>query len=157
MRFGELAKLIRRIGIKNAATGDDHRTLGTPDHVGNTLCLDLIGRGAADAPQFFVEKLFRIVIGLGLCVLAEGQCHRSGLRGIGHHLHGAGQGGQQVFGAGDAVEITADGAEAVVGGDRAVAEILNLLQHRVGAAGGEDVAWDQQHRECGSRAPMRRR
>ena len=48
----------------------------------------------------------------------------------------------------DAVEVARDRPEAVVGGDAAVVEVLDLLQHRVGRARDEDVARQQQHRQA---------
>ena len=81
------------------------------------------------------EEALGPVVGLGLHVLAEGERHRPAVGRVGHHPHRAGQRGQQLLGPRDAVEIAADGAEAVVGADRAVAEILDLLQHRVGRRG----------------------
>ena len=95
-----------------------------------------------------LEEALGPVVGLGLHVLAEGQRHRAAVGRVGHRAEGARQRGQQLLGPGDAVEIAADRPEAVVGADRAVAEILDLLQHRVGAAAGEDVAGQQQHRQA---------
>ena len=52
-----------------------------------------------------------------------------------------------MFGPRDAIEIARDRAEAVVRRDRAVVEILDLLQHRVGATVGEDIAADHEDRQ----------
>ncbi len=62
-----------------------------------------------------------------------------------------------MLGAADAVEVAHDGAEAVVGGDGGVVEVLDLLQHRVGGAVGEDVAGDEQDRQAVDMRQRRRR
>ena len=49
---------------------------------------------------------------------------------------------KQVLGPGDAVEVAGDRLEAVVDRDGAVVEVLDLLQDRIGAAIGEDIAGD---------------
>ena len=58
-----------------------------------------------------------------------------------------GKRGQQMLGAGEAVEVAADRAEAVIRADRPIIEILDLLQHRIRPAICEDVAGDQQNRQ----------
>ena len=106
------------------------------------------GAGAAAVPFLGGEELGRPVVGLGLHVLAEGERDRAAVGGVGHGGEGAGERGQELLGAGDAVEVAADRAEGVVGGDGAVAEVLDLLQHRVGGAVGEDVAGDEEDGEA---------
>jgi hypothetical protein len=59
--------------------------------------------------------------------------------------------------AGDAVEIARHRLEAVVGGSRAVAEILDLLQHRIGPAVGENIAGQQEQRQAVDMGHRRRR
>ena len=93
------------------------------------------------------EQAFRPVERLGLNVLAHGERHRPAFGRIGEHVHGALQGGDQLLGPIDAVEIARHRAEAVVGRNGAVGEVLDLLQHRVGPAVGEDVAGQQQERQ----------
>ncbi len=99
---------------------------------------------AARRPDALLEEALRIVEGFGLHVLAERQRHRAAIERIGQHLHGALQRRDDLLGPGDAVEIARDRAEGVVGRNRAVAEILDLLQHRIGRAVGEDVAGQEQ-------------
>jgi hypothetical protein len=57
----------------------------------------------------------------------------------------------------DAVEVSADGAETVASAYRTIVEILNLLQHRIGPAVGEDIAGDQQNRQTVDVRERRRR
>ena len=103
------------------------------------------GRGRRDRPDLLLEKAFRVVEGLRLHILAERQRHRTAIERIGQHLHGALQRRDDLLGPGDAVEIARDRTEGVVGRDRAVAEILDLLQHRIRRAIGEDVAGQEEH------------
>ena len=100
-------------------------------------------------PDPLVEEALGIVVGLGLHVLAERQRHRPAFGRIGQHLHGAAERRDDLLGPRDAVEIARHRAEAVIGRQRAVAEILDLLQHRIGPAIGEDVAGQQQHAAAG--------
>jgi hypothetical protein len=67
---------------------------------------------------------------------------------VGQHAERAGQGGHDLLRPQDAVEIARDRPEAIVRRHRAVAEILDLLQHRIGPAIGEDIAGQQQHRQA---------
>ena len=53
----------------------------------------------------------------------------------------------QLLGPGDPVPVAGHRPEGVVDADRRVAEVLDLLQHRVGQPAGEDVAGEQQHRQ----------
>ena len=54
----------------------------------------------------------------------------------------------QLLGPRDAVEVARQRPQAVVGRDEPVAEVLELLQHRVGPARGEHIAGQQQHRQA---------
>ena len=102
---------------------------------------------AARRPDLFGEQALRPVVGFGLNVLAHRQRHRPAFGGIGEHVHGALQGRNQLLGAIDAVEVARHRPEAVVGRHGSVAEVLDLLQHRVGQSVGEDVAGQQQDRQ----------
>ena len=66
-------KLVLGLGIEHAAARDDHRLfrrLHQRDDIGD---LARIGFGPADAPDMGCKKALRIIIGLGLHVLAEGR------------------------------------------------------------------------------------
>ena len=106
------------------------------------------GRGRRCVQTRSLEEAFGIVVGLGLHVLAERQRHRPAFGRIGQHLHGAVERRDDLLRPRDAVEIARHRPEAVIGRNRAVAEILDLLQHRIGDAIGEDVAGQQQHRQA---------
>ena len=142
--LGEGLQRAGRLGVEHAAAGDDERALRAADGVGGDLDLAQARAGAAAVPFLGREELGRPVEGLGLHVLAEGERDRAAVGGVGHGGEGARERGQQLLGAGDAVEVAADRAEGVVDGHGAVAEVLDLLQHRVGGAVGEDVAGDEQ-------------
>ena len=145
---GEVGEQVLGAGVEHAAAGDDHRRLRGADRRDDLGHLDRVGLGAADAPDPRLEEALRVVVGLGLHVLAEGEADRAAVGRVGHRAQRAGQRGQEVLGPGDAVEVAGDRPEAVVGRDRAVVEVLDLLQHRVGAAVGEDVAADEEHRQA---------
>ena len=102
---------------------------------------------AAHMPDARGEELLGIVERLRLHVLAQRQRHRPALRRIGQHRQRARQCGEDLLRPRDAIEVARHRAEAVVRRYRAVAEALHLLQHRIGPARGEHVAWQQQHRQ----------
>ena len=114
---------------------------------GGFLDLARVGRDAPRTVHALVEEACRIVVRLGLHVLAEGERHRSALGRIGQHRDRPVQRRHDLLGARDAVEIARDRAEAIVGADRSVAEVLDLLQNRIGPAIGEHVARHQEHRQ----------
>ena len=107
-----------------------------------------VGREATEAVQAVFEEACGIVVGFGLHVLAEGERHRAAFGRVGQHGHRPAERRHDLLGPHDAVEIARDRAETVVGADRPVAEILDLLQNRIGPAAGEDVAGNEQHRQA---------
>ena len=137
-----------RIGIENAAAADHERLLGRFQKRRGFVDLARVWRDAPLAVHALFEEACRIVVGLGLHVLAEGEGHRPALRRIGQHRDRSVQRRHDLLGARDAVEIPRHGTEAVVGAHRSVAEVLDLLQNRIGPAVGEDVARYQQNRQA---------
>ena len=87
-----------------------------------------IRTNAALRPDLLGKEALRIIVGLGLRVLAQGQRHGAAFGRIGQHIHGALQRRHDLLGPRDAVEIARHRPEAIVGRDRAVGEILDLLQ-----------------------------
>ena len=136
-----------RVRIVHAAARDDQRLLRRRDQPRGFRQFARIGPDAALRPDALGEEAFRIVVGLGLRVLAERERHRPAGGRIGQHVHRARQRRDDLLGPRDAVEIARHRAEAVVRRDRAVVEILDLLQHRIGPAVGEHVAGQEQHRQ----------
>ena len=136
------------LGIEHAAAADDERLLGAAQQRG---AASRTSRGSGATRRCRCtrssKKRLGIVVRLGLHVLAEGERHRPAFGRIGQHRHRPVQRRHDLLGPDDAVEIARHRPEAVVGADRAVAEVLDLLQHRIGLAVGEDVAGDQQHRQ----------
>ncbi|CAM8870284.1 hypothetical protein NCH_04217 [Burkholderia pseudomallei] len=93
------------------------------------------------------EELGRVVVGHRLHVLRQRERHGAAERGVGQHAQRARQRGEQLGRMHDPVEVARHGLERVVRRDRAVMEILDLLQHRVRRARHEHVARQQQHRQ----------
>lgn len=93
-----------------------------------------IGLYTALTPHARFEKRPGIVISLGLDILAQAQRHRAAGGGVGQHRHRARQHVDDLLGPRDPVEQTRDGAETVVRTHRRIAEILDLLEHRIGTA-----------------------
>lgn len=92
--------------------------------------------------------MHRAVEGLRLDVLGQADRDGAGFGRIRQHTHGLGQRGEQLLRAVDAVPVTRDGTEAVVDARVVRARVFELLEHGRGAAVGEDVAREQQHRQA---------
>ena len=84
---------------------------------------------------------------LDLHVLGQGERDRAGVGGVGEDPCDLRQRGQQLLGPGDPVEVARDRPERVVDRRRRVAEVLDLLEHRIGRPAGEGVTGEEQHRE----------
>jgi hypothetical protein len=94
-----------------------------------------------------LEQRGREVVRLRLHVLRQRERHRPALARVGQHARDLRQGRDQLLGPGDPVEPAADRPERVVDRGRRVAEVLDLLQHRVGRAVDERVAGQQEQRQ----------
>ena len=145
--FDELPQRLRRPRVVHAAARDDQGPLRTADRFERRAQLAGVGPRPARAPEARLEEALRPLVCLRLHVLAEREGDRPALGRIGHRGEGARQGGEELLGAGDAVEVTAHRPEAVVRAHRAVPEVLDLLEHRIGGAVREHVARQQQERE----------
>ena len=115
-----------------------HRGLGDGPDVGSLARHAVHPRG---------EHRHGEVVLLGLHVLRQAQHHRPGVGRVGEHAGHLRQRRQQLLRPGDPVEVARDRPERVVHARGRVAEVLHLLQHRVGAPAGERVAGQQQHRQ----------
>ena len=143
----ELPQRLRRLRVVHAAARDEQGPFRAADRFERRAQLPGVGPRPPRAPEARLEEALRPFVGLRLHVLAQGQGDRPAFGGIGHRGEGAGEGGEELFGAGDAVEVAAHRPEAVVRAHRAVPEVLDLLEHRIGGAVREHVARQQQERE----------
>jgi hypothetical protein len=148
MRLGEDREIPLGLRIERAAAADDEGALRLPQQRDRGGEFRRIRARAARRPDVFLEHRDREIVSLGLHILAKPEGDRAALRGIGEHLHGAGEGRDDLLGPRDTVEIPGDRAESIIRADCAVLPILNLLQHRIGAAAGEDIARQQKQRQA---------
>ena len=144
---GERLQLAGGVGVDDPAAGDQQRPAGPRQQPGDLGHLLGVGQRPADGPVALVEQLGRVVEGLRLDVLGQGQDHGAGRDRVGQDPHGLGQGGQELLGAGDAVEEPGQRAEGVVGAHVGLGRVLELLEDRALAAGRVGVAGEQQDRE----------
>ena len=94
------------------------------------------------------KETLGVIPRLGLDILAQPECHRPAIGRVRQHRHCLRQSLKQLLWPGDPVEIAGNRAQAVICRDGAVGEALDLLQHRVRRAGGEDITRKQQHRQA---------
>ena len=85
----------------------NRRKLGLPDSFDARSIIEfrLVGARAPEGPDALGEEGLRIVEGLGLRILAEGEGDGAAFGRIGQHRHGAVERGDQLFGPHDAVEV----------------------------------------------------
>ena len=95
-------------------------------------------------PDPFFKKRFRVIVRLGLRVLAQRKRNGAAARSVHKGGHGPRQRRNNLFGPRDPVEISGYRTETVVRAYRTVAEILDLLQYGVRAAIGEHVPGQKQ-------------
>ena len=157
MARGEIGQRGAGAGIFHAAAGDQHRTLRSLQRRHGVAQLRAIGLGRAGAPDALAEEAVGDLHRLRLHILGKGEGDGAAFHRVGQHAHRRRQRSQQLFGAHDPVEQARDGAETVIGRDGGIARHLDLLQHRVGAAAGEDVAGQEQHRQAVHMRQRRRR
>ncbi|BDZ49675.1 hypothetical protein GCM10025867_19160 [Frondihabitans sucicola] len=99
-------------------------------------------------PLARLEELEGDVDGLGLDVFGQGDRHGARLGGVGQHAQGSESDREELLGAVDAVEEARQRPERVGDLDARVVRLLDLLQDRVGHAGRERVAREQQDRQA---------
>ncbi len=146
--LGERAQRIGRVGVVDAAAGDDQRRASAADQRERAPERARVGQRPADVPGARLEQLDREVEGLGLHVLRQAQRDRAGLRRVGQHAHRLEQRRPELLGPVDAIPVARDGLEGVVHRHVARPAGLELLQHRVDAPRREDVAGQEQHRQA---------
>ena len=129
-RLREPLELVPGLGVVDAPTGEDDRASGLLEQGRRLLDAPRIGGPSFNAPGTLLEEASRVVVRVRLHVLRQGQGDRPGLGRVGEHAHRLGQGGQQLFGPGDAVEESAHRAEAVVDAHVGRDRMFELLQDR---------------------------
>lgn len=145
--LGEVQRAPPGAGVPDAAAEHQQRPLGRAQHA----------RGLGDGPAVRarpqrpvrdrLEQRLGEVVRLRLDVLRQRQDDRARVGRVREHPRDLRQRREQLLGPGDAVEVAADRTEGVVDRRGAVAEGLDLLQHRVRRAAGERVARQQQDRQ----------
>src|SRR5215211_3554535 len=143
--FGKAPQGFRGLRVDHTPTGHDHGPARCPDELDRAFELSGVGQWARNAPDAAFQKLLGEVVGLGLDVLGKRQRHDPGLGLVGQDAHGRERSGDYLLGTVYPVPVSGDGPEAVVDREGAVVRSLELLQHGVGGARGEDVAGQEQN------------
>ena len=112
---------------------------------------------AADVVDARLEERLRIVEGELLRVLAEAEEGRPAIGRVEHRRDRLRQRGDDLLRMRDAVPVAGHGAEGVVHRRGRIVEVLDLLQHRVGPAVGENVAGEEEDRQPVRHGARRRR
>ena len=146
-RFGKGPELLVRFAVADASAADKKRLLRRADHFGRLSDRFRFGQPPCEPPDTLCKEGFGIVIGFALDILRDRDADRAGVCRIGQGAEGRDHCAHQLLGAHDAVPVTADRPEGVVGRDRQIVHLLDLLQHRVRLAAGVDVAGQDQDRD----------
>ena len=147
-RPGEGRQLRRRLGILNAAAGDDERPLGAKKQMRRVGDVARIGRRTSDAMRTLFKKLHGIVVGPSLNVLRQAEERGTAIGGVEQGRYRLRQRLEDLRGMGDPVPEACHRLEGIVDADCGVAEMLDLLQYRIGQARDVAVAAQQQHRQA---------
>ena len=134
--------------IMHAAAANDKRALRLPQDFRRRRERIAVGARAQNAMHGRTQKRQRAIERLGLRVLRQRQHGRAAIGRIEHRRHGLRQRRKQLVRIDNAIPIASDGAESVVDGRARIAEILHLLQHRIGQAIDESVADQKQNRQA---------
>jgi hypothetical protein len=145
--LGEARQRVLRPAVAHATAGDDQRLPGRLEQLHGGPKLVEVGPRARDAMDDRLEEPDRVVERLTLHVLAQPQEGRAAVRRVEHRRHRLRQRLEDLLGPRDPVPVAGDRPEGVVDADRRVAEVLDLLEHRVRRAGDVVVAREQQHRQ----------
>ena len=151
----ELPECAGRIRIDDAAAGHDHGSVCGVNHGGRAVERAGIGLQSRHAPDSLLEKLRRILIRFRLDILGKRERHRTRLRGVGENANRLQRRRHQLLGPRDPVPVAGDRLERIVDGRIAAPGQLELLQDRVHAARGEDIARQQQDRQAVDRRQRR--
>ncbi len=98
----------------DTATGHNHGPLAFQQHSHSFLDSLRIGKSAFNAPNPLFKEIGRVIVGMRLNVLRQGQRHSAGLDRIGEDPHRFRKSGQELLWPGDSVKEAAHGTETVV-------------------------------------------
>ena len=144
-------------GVAHTATRNDERLLRRPQHrrgFGNALA---VGARARDGPDPLLEEFLRVVEGELLRVLGERDEGGAAVARVEHGGDGLRHRGHELRRMRDPVPVARDRLEGVVHGDGRIAEMLDLLEHRIGQAVHEGIAREDQDRQAVGMGRARRR
>ncbi len=134
--------------IAHAAAGDEDGFFRRPQQRRRLREPPPVGARTRDHPYARLEEELRVVERQFRGVLRQREEGWSAIGWVEHHRDGLGQRRDDLSRMRDAIPIARHGLEGVVHRDGRIAEMLDLLQHRIGQAIGEGVAGDEQHREA---------
>ena len=155
--FGETLHLLPRLRVVHPASRNEQRALRLLKESDRLLDPLPVRQPPFDPPGALLEKVHRIIIGLGLHVLGQGESYRSGIGRIGQHSHRFRQSRQQLFGTQNTIEEAAHRAEAVVDAHIGRYRMLELLQHRSLVATGVIIGRQQKNGPAVDRGGRRSR
>ena len=157
MRLGKVGQFGHGLRILDAAARDDHRPLRRLEERNGIGDLPGVGHLPADAVNLTLEKFDRVIVGPALHVLRQAE---EGGAAIGRVKHRGNSGGQRLNDlrrVGDPVPVARHGAESVVQPIGWIAEVFDLLQHRIGQPRDEGIAAEHQHWQAVGMRQRRRR
>ena len=135
-------------GIAHAAARDDERLLRRLQKRGGLGHPVAVGARARDRPDLLLEERRGVVEGEFLGVLGKRDEGRAAVARIQHGGDGLRHRRDDLRRVGDPVPVARDRLEGVVHGGGGVAEVLDLLEHRIGQPVRERIARENQDRQA---------
>ena len=134
MGLGEGRKRCLGTRVVDATAGDDDRTLRCCEQSNGRGEFVCVGTGTGNRAHLRREECRRVVVGLCGNILRQSEERGPALPRVEQHRHRMGQGGEHLRRVRDAVPVAHDRTEGIVHRGRRCAEVLDLLEHRVGQA-----------------------
>ncbi len=145
MRHGKACNLLLGAGIARPATCDDQRLLGRLEQLHGFRDAPAVRTRPGNLMHRAGEELGRVVTGHFLHILRQADEGRAAVGGVKHHRHGLRQRRDDLLGMDDAVPVARHRLVGIIDADRRIAEVLDLLHHRVRPAVDEHIARQEQH------------
>ncbi len=145
--LGEGEQLGLGEGVVDTAAGEDQRLRSRPQRRHRSSELPSIGPGPHDRVMPRCQELIRDVEGQRLHVLGQPDQRRAAVGGVEHRVDRQRERREDLVGHRDPIPVARHRPERIVHRGRGHAEVLDLLQNRIGRARRERVAGEQQQRD----------
>ena len=146
-RLAEVHCGLTGLGVTNAAACNEHRLLGSLDHLNCLLDIVVIRYAACNVMYALLEEVIREVEALTLYILRKRDNSGAAVCGIGQDTHCVDHRAHQLLRTRNAVPVLGNRLEAVRSGHGQVVRNLELLENRIRLTGCKVIGREQQQRD----------